>query len=835
MRWVKRIGLFILVLVLGAVAFAIYTVRNSFPQVEGTIQVDGLVDEVEVLRDDLGVPHIYAANSHDLFFAQGFTHAQDRFYQMDFWRHIGAGRLSEMFGSSQVETDMFLRSLGWETLAEEEWASMQSPSRDILQSYADGVNAYLDTHSGSELSLEYAILPLQNPEYEINPWSPVNTLTWAKVMSWDLSSNMSEEISRAVLGKTLPLDQVEQLYPAFPEDHPVVVEDATSATEQRETVSIPDEALTDLVSAGSAADRLWELTGGGFEGIGSNNWVLSGELTESGMPLLANDTHLANQMPSIWYANGLHCTEDSQDCPHQLVGFSFAGTPGVVIGHNGHHAWGVTTEAADTQDLFVERVNPEDPGQYEVDGSWVGFDLREETIEVGGGDDVTYEVRSTRHGPVISETYFDDGVFDGSTTVETPDDYVVALGWQSLETSTLVDAIIGINLATSYEEFREAVGLWDIAAQNVVYADVEGNIAYHSTGEIPVRATGDGRYPVPGWTLEYDWEGTVPFDQMPAMLNPPAGYIESANQPVHRPGSTPLIGIDGAHGYRARRIGQMIEESDAHNVETMQTMQFDARDGGAEWLVPYLLEVDATGDEELADTRLRLEGWSGGGSAFQNEARSTGAAIYQVIWRQTLALTFHDDLPEDEWPQGGSRWFEVVRGLLEEPEDPFWDDSRTVEVETRDDILRRAMRLGRRELAGLLGDDPQNWSWGALHIARFENQTLGQSGIGPIEWLFNRTAPARVGGTESVVNAVGWNPIESYEVNWVPAQRMIVDLGDLDASTFIHTTGQSGHAFAANYQSMLEMWTDGEQGPMPFSRGAVEDITVDTVILAPTG
>lgn len=835
MRWVRRIGLFLLVLVLGLFAFGVYSVRNSFPQVDGTLEVDGLVSEVEVLRDDLGVPHIYASNQHDLFFAQGFIHAQDRFYQMDFWRHIGAGRLSEMFGASQVETDVFLRSLGWEDLAEEEWASLESPSRDILQSYADGVNAYLDARSGSGISLEYAILTLQNAEYEIEPWAPVHTLTWAKVMSWDLSGNMSAEISRAVLGKMLTPEQVEQLYPPHPENRPVVVEGQFRAGASDVVARVPDDAVGALSSAGAAAERLWALTGGGFEGIGSNNWVVSGQLTESGMPLLANDTHLANQMPSIWYENGLHCTEGSTDCPYQLVGFSFAGTPGVVIGHNQHHAWGVTTEAADTQDLFIERVNPADPGQYEVEGTWVDFEVREETIEVAGGDDLTYEVLGTRHGPVISETFLQEDPFDGSATVSVPDEYVVALAWQSLEPSTLVDSIVGINLAGSYEEFREAVSLWDIAAQNVVYADVEGNIAYHSTGEIPVRSNGDGRYPVPGWTSEFDWRGTIPFEQMPSMFNPEKGYIESANQPVLRPGVSPLIGIDGARGYRASRIEQMIEASDAHTVQSMQSMQFDSRDGGAEMLVPYLLDIDPSGDGEIADTQLLLQGWSGGGAAFQNDARSAGAAVYQTIWRQLLALAFHDDLPEEHRPEGGSRWFEVVRVLLDSPEDPLWDDRETLDVETRDDILRESMRLGRIELSELLGDDSRDWSWGALHIAHFENQTLGQSGIGPIEWLFNRTAPARVGGSESVVNAVGWNPAESYEVNWVPAERMVVDLADLDASTFIHTTGQSGHAFSNDYASMIEMWADGQQGPMPFTRAAVEAVTVDTLTLVPAG
>lgn len=832
MRWVKRIGLFLLLLAVGVAAFGVYTVRRSFPQVRGELEIDGLNSTVEVLRDEFGVPHIYASNQHDLFFAQGYTHAQDRFYQMDFWRHIGAGRLSEMFGESQVDTDRFLRSLGWEDIAAEEWDSMTGRSREILQAYADGVNAYLETHSGADISLEYAILPLQNPEYEIEPWSPINTLTWAKVMSWDLSGNMSSEIARAVLGRDLSPEQVTQLFPPFPEDKPVIVEEAgrTASTSQS---AIPDEAIPALIAAGAAADDLWGLTGGGFEGIGSNNWVVSGDHTGSGMPLLANDTHLANQMPSIWYENGLHCTDDADDCPWQSVGFSFAGTPGVVIGHNSHHAWGVTSEAADTQDMFIERLNPDDPGEYEVDGEWVDFEVRTETIEVGGGEDVTYKVLSTRHGPVISQTFLSEVGFDDSATVDLPDDYVVAMAWQSLEPSTLAEAIIGINLATSYEEFRDAVALWDIAAQNVVYADIEGNIAYHSTGEIPVRTDGDGLYPVPGWTSDYEWTGTIPFEEMPSVLNPSRGFIATANQPILRPGQDPLIGTDGAYGYRASRIQELIEEDDAHTVGSMQTKQFDARDGGAAVVVPYLLDIDTSGDETIAETQLRLEGWSTGSAAYQATGGSSGAALYQAVWRHLLAETFHDDLPEDYWPEGGSRWFEVVRNLLDNPDDPFWDNQDTLDVETRDEILFEAMTLGRQELEDILGDDPQDWSWGALHLGHFENQTLGQSGIAPVEWLFNRTAPPRVSGSTSIVNAAGWNPTESFEVNWVPSQRMVVDLADLDASTFVHTTGQSGHAFAGNYASMIEMWTDGVQAPMPFSRPAVEAVTVDTLTMVP--
>jgi penicillin amidase len=832
-RWVKRILVFVLIVVLGVSAFGVFTVRRSFPQVRGMLQVAGLTSDVEVLRDDLGVPHIYASNQHDLFFAQGFTHAQDRFWQMDFWRHIGAGRLAEMFGADQVETDMFLRSLGFERLAEEEWAGVESPSRDILASYAAGVNAYLDSHSPADISLEYAILPMQNSGYEIEPWSPVDTLMWAKVMAWDLGANLEAEITRGVLGKDFEPERVGQLFPPMPMDKPVIVETGEQTSSDAASIEIPDAAVPALLSARAGVDLTAEVAGGGFEGIGSNNWVIGGEMTASGLPLLANDTHLSIQMPSIWYENGLHCEENRRSCPFDLIGYSFAGTPGVIIGHNDHHAWGVTNQAADTQDLFIERVNPDDPGQYEADGAWVDFETRTETLGVAGADDIDYQVLTTRHGPIISGTFLDDDEFDASSTVQTSDDYVVALAWKALEPSTLIDALMAINTASSYEEFMEAAGLWDIAPQNLVYADVEGNIAYRATGEIPVRAAGDGRYPVPGWTSEFDWVGSVPQDEMPTVLNPAQGFIESANQPILRPGSTPLIGIDGAHGYRAQRIVDMVVADDSHDVASMQKMQMDTHDGSAEFIVPWLLTVDPGNDDGVAVIQRLLESWATGANPFQATGRSSGAAAYMATWRHLLANTFHDELPEDHWPSGGSRWFEVIRLLLETPDDPWWDDATTPETESRDQILARSMLDAHADLTDLLGDDPDGWTWGELHIADFRSPTFGQSGIRPIEWLFNRAAPARVGGSESIVNAVGWDTSVSYVVDWVPSQRMVVDLANLDGSTFIHTTGQSGHAFHENYDSMIEMWTDGEHAPMPWSKETVESLAVDRLTLVP--
>jgi penicillin amidase len=751
---------------------------------------------------------------------------------MDFWRHIGSGRLSEMFGDGQVETDLFLRSLDFTGLAEQELAMMPAEERRIIEAYGAGVNAYLESRSPSEISLEYAILPLQSSGYEIEPWSPINTLTWGKVMSWDLSWNMLQEIDRATLSGVLPEERVAQLYPGYPDGHPVIASSGQTAAVGASPPGLPEGALAALTTAGDKVREAWSVTGGGLGGMGSNNWVVGGTHTESGLPVLANDPHLAIQMPSIWYQNGLHCTETTAACPYQLVGFSFPGTPGVVLGHNERIAWGVTNQSADTQDLFIEKLNPDDPTQYEFEGEWVDMETRVETISVAGGDAIEYTVGVTHHGPIISDTYFDDPPFVGSA-LDLPDHYAVALSWLTLEPSTLVEAILGINRATSYEEFRAAVSKWDIAGQNMVYADVEGNIAYQATGELPVRAADDGAWPVPGWTGEHEWVGAVPFEEMPSIFNPPADYIATANNPVVAPGDVPFFSVDANYGYRAARIDEVLANASAGvSVASAQDLQMDGADGGAPNLMPHLLAIGSDNEAVVAMQGV-MEPWSTGPGAFIASPDSAGCAAYQATWSHLLRLAFQDELPEDSWPDGGSRWFTVVAGLLENPEDPFWDDVRTEVVEDRDAILEQAMVAAHHELTGLLGSDPSSWRWADLHIASFENLTFGQSGIGPIEWLFNRTAPARVGGSDDIVNAVGFHPPDGYEVDWLPSMRMVVDLSDLTASTSVNTTGQSGHAFHRHYDDMLASWADGTHYPMRWQRDQVEEGAEGTLALIP--
>ena len=844
---------FVLILVLagssGLFYFRYYLPRTvaprSFPQVDGNIQVQGLDAAVDVYRDQAGVAHIYASSAHDLFFAQGYVHAQERFWQMDAWRHIGSGTLSEMFGQDQVETDAFLRTLGWKQTAEAEWEGLGQDSRDILVAYAEGVNAYLNDHSGDALSLEYAVLKLINSDYQIAPWTPVNSLTWGKAMAWDLRGNMDEEIERAVLLKTLTQEQVDELYPDYPADHPVIVNQIGSGNEEPQASSdtaagIPTETIAQVLldQTHSNVNLLDDLLGPLGDGIGSNSWAVSGRLTASGSPLLANDPHLTIQMPSIWYQVDLHCYPTSDACPYEVAGFSFAGVPGVVIGHNANIAWGFTNTGPDVMDLYIEKVNPDNPTQYEVNGEWVDFETRTESIAVSGGEPVELTVRSTRHGPVISDTYgdlMDEGdpddpdfvPFKESAGIDLPENYVIALKWTALTPSTPFEAMWGFDKAANWTEFRQAASMFHVPAQNLLYADVEGNIAYQMPGDVPIRAAGDGRIPVPGWTDEYEWTGFIPFDELPYSFNPDEGYIVTANNQVPPNDYPYLITTDWDYGFRANRIVEMIANAQSPiDAAYFQQMQGDAYDANAAVYVPLLAQALGSSSTTETSALQVLQDWD-----YQAKADSAGAAIFEVFWRNLLQNTFDDDLPEAYWPEGGSRWNEVMRNLT--TDSGWWDDKATADgIETRDDILKQSFSQAVDELSKAQGKDASSWQWGKLHTATFRNQTLGESGIGLIENLFNR-GPFAVNGGEALVNATGWTASEGFEVDWLPSMRMIVDLSDLNASLSVHTTGESGHAYHSHYDDMIPLWRDIAYYPMWWERASVEGDAESHLVITP--
>ncbi|MEU7896602.1 penicillin acylase family protein [Nonomuraea sp. NPDC049152] len=824
LRWLARVLTALLALVLVLAAVGVWITRQSFPQVEGTIKLPGLTGKVEVYRDAWGIPQIYADTSEDLFMAQGYVHAQDRFWEMDFRRHVTAGRLSELFGKATLTEDKVIRTMGWREVAEQELANLTDRTKRYLEAYAKGVNAYLkERPNASDRSLEYSILKLQNSRYTPEPWTPLDSVSWLKAMAWDLRSNLDDEIDRALASTKLPRERVNQLFPGYPFDrNPAIVTQGTIAKGRFDQRSEPrlGEGSAVLTSAAEALSRVPDLMGTEeHDGIGSNSWVVSGEHTTTGKPLLANDPHLSAQMPSVWYQAGLHCRTKSEKCAYDVTGFTFSGVPGVIIGHNDTIAWGFTNLGPDVADLFLEQVKD---NTYLYEGQWLPLETKDVQIKVAGGDPVTIKVRRTRHGPLMNEVM--------GSVKPSGEANAVALQWTALTPGTAAEAIFDLNEARDWDEFRAAASQFDVPAQNLVYADTEGHIGYQAPGRIPVRAKGDGTWPVPGWTGQYEWKSAIPYDRLPSVSDPADGFVVTANNAVISPDRyQPLLTKDWSYGYRAKRILDRVEDatkSGKIDAETMSRIQQDTHNGLADVLVPELLKVGLAGPS--ADAQALLRGWDG-----SQGLDSAPAAYFNAVWRHLLMATFNDELPEAARPTGGDRWYEVVRNLLERPDDPFWDDVTTKNfTETRDDILRAAMADAHQELAVRLGADVKAWRWGDLHALTLTNQTFGTSGIGPIESLFNR-GPFGSPGNKDAVNATGWNIQDDYAVTAVPSMRMIVDLADMDRSRWINLTGASGHAFHDNYWDQAPLWADGRTTPMNSKLDSIRKAARHTLTLTP--
>jgi penicillin amidase len=811
-------------------------IRRSFPDRDAAESLPGLDAQVTVLRDDQGVPQVYASTAGDLFRAQGYVQAQDRFFEMDLRRHITAGRLSELVGPSEdaLTTDKVVRTLGWRRVAEQELPLLSSETRSYLQAYADGVNAYLAHRSPGRLGVEYALLGLTLPDYRIEPWTPLDSLTWLKAMAWDLKGNYDDEITRARLAATLPVKRINQLYPAYPFDEhaPIVAHDANASQQQAASgVPVPvlrtSSARHALDLAQKALDSVPALVGRG-DGIGSNSWVVSGDRSTTGMPLLANDPHLAPSVPGIWYQMGLHCRQVDEQCPFDVAGFTFSGLPGVIIGHNDRIAWGFTNLGPDVTDLYLERVLDD---TVEVDGTYEPLTTRQETIDVRGGDPVTITVRSTKHGPIVSDVIDSAQAAGRNATVNGEPDsttYDVSLAWTALQPGRTADAIFALDRAEGWDQFREAARLFDVPAQNLVYADVDGNIGYQAPGKVPVRRASDGRWPVPGWQSRYDWDGYVPFDELPFVRNPKDGLIVTANQAVTDEVS-PFLTDDWDYGFRAQRIRDLLQHQSKLSVADMSRIQMDNRNPLAPTLVPLLLSVDFSRDAFTREAQQLLRGWD-----YTQPPDSAAAAYYNAVWRNLLRLGFDDELGVGLAADGGDRWFEVVSKLLTRKDDPWWDNKATPgAVENRDEIVRQAMTSARIELTRSLGKDPTHWQWGRLHRLDLKHAVLGGHTVpAPVRWLVNR-GPWDLGGGTSLVDATGWNAHDGYAVDWVPSMRMVVDLGNLDASRWVNLTGASGHPMDDHYTDQTDAWAQGRSYPWPFSEKAVKDLSGDELTLRP--
>ena len=836
-KWVlvSLIGLQALIIIAGIVIF-----RMPLPDHEIDVTGLPLSDFVEVIRDERGIPHIYGTNVDDILFAQGYVHAQDRFWQLEFWSHLSTGRLASLIGEPGVGADLLFRTFGFHKVALEEYENLEPEFKNDLINYTAGINAYIESRPQNRLSLEHFVLQFLNPEYVVGTYEPHYPLAWAKMMAYDLNGNYTSEISNSKTFNTLSPEIYNLLIPPYPEEHPYIVEEW--------------EGRGTFASTGKA-NNFQQMTQSFFikyvtkdmqtnQSLGSNSWVVDGTLTDTGLPLLANDPHLSVQLPAIWYENGLHCFPKNRDCQLDTVGFSFAGSPYVIIGYNSDIAWGLTNMGPDVQDLFIEKINPGNENQYQVDDEWIDMQRTTEIIEVAGSDPIVIEVRETHHGPIVSDRSFPinlsseegESTFREEARIDLPDNFAVSLSWSALIPGETFVGIREFNYASNWEEFREATKKFHVPAQNLLYADRDGNIGYQSPGKLPIRRDGlHGDLPIEGWLSENDWQGFVDFEELPYTLNPSSGYIITANQSVHPDQPWPNY---YARGYRAEAIERVINQymSGKISVDDMQAMQINNFDYSAAYVLPYVFNNVYIDSQVLTE----LKEWAISEEKFEMNIESTGAAAWAVFYKTLAEQTFEEVVVFDNagneislQPGNSDSTSEIFRTLLKDPNHIMWDDVNTSGKENLTDILERTLSISDKTIVEIFdSSDSDDWEWGKIHTITYPTNLLGEAGIPILTGLVN-IGPVETSGSNFAINSTDWGFGDDFTIGSYPSMRMVVDLSNLDNSRTVLPSGQSGHVMSKYYDDQVDNWIENDMYANYFSREIVELNQKDLMYLRP--
>lgn len=781
MRLIARLFLVLLFLLAVAAVAGWVWLRQSLPQLEGEIRVAGASAPVQVIRDPEGVPHIFAANERDGWFAMGFVHAQDRLWQMEFQRRVGAGRIAEVLGERAFDTDRLMRTLGIARTAERIVAKLDNETRAGLEAYAAGVNAYLATRP--TLPVEFIAMRVE-PE----PWKPADSVAWLLVMSWDLSGNWRSELGRLRYAAKLGPEKAAEFLPVYPGDKPVPFPDFKAL-------------YAEMAPAAAAMLAVSPDTG---EAVGSNNWVVDGTRTTSGKPLLANDPHLGLQAPALWYLAHVSTPQGN------VVGGTLPGMPFIVLGRNDRLAWGFTTTNGDTQDLFVERVAPQDATSYVTPEGTAPFDVRDEVIKVGS-ESRTIKVRTTRHGPVISDVV-------ASAAAAAPAGHVFSLAWAALtENNATARAGFALNRAKNADELIAALRDYHAPQQNIVYADSEGRIGFVSPALVPKRKPGNeamGRVPVPGWDAKYDWDGFLAFDDLPQARD--TGKVVTANNRITPPGYPHYISSDWFPPYRADRIEELLAAEAKHSRQTFAKMQADDESRLAREMLPV---VKAAAPQTEGGKRLQgsMNGWRG-----RMSADSGDALAFAGWYRELTRLVYQDDIGEmftDGWDMRAQFMLSVMKN--ENGMGKWCDDVRTPEAETCAGMASRALDLAAKDLEERYGA-PEKWRWGTAHYAAGSHRPFGF--VTGLAEFFNVEPPSA--GDTYTVN-VGHYYIrdakQPYSNRHAPSLRAIYDFENLDASMYMHSTGQSGNFLSPWYRNYATRWADVDFITIPTKREAVQE------------
>lgn len=767
----------VLLLVIATAIFLLYQVRKSFSVVSGSLTVAGLTERVDVMRDSYGVPHVAAKNEHDLMFAQGYVHAQDRLWQMDLQRRAAAGRLSELFGRETIPFDRMFRIIGLDEVCHQIEKRLGPETRARLQAYADGVNAFIATEKG-KYPIEFDML-----RYDPEPWSPVHSLLVARLMGWELNLSWWTDLTMGAIAERVGLQKALEILPGYPAQVAPIV--PTGALRQLSSLSVGYQRTA---RAFCEAFGILGMAGG------SNAWVVSPSLSSTGGVILANDTHMHLTLPSNWYELLLRCPD------YTVQGMSVPGVPGIVAGRNQFIAWGVTNAMADDADFYVERIDSTNRTHYFFEGNWLPLGFREEEIRVRGDTSVSVTVRSTRHGPIITDihTFLQQARYP----------YVASMRWTGFEVDDdQIGAFARINKAKNWQEFTAGVRGFALPGQNFIYGDVRGNIGYWCGIRLPIRGRQSSLFPLPGWDASAEWRGFVPFEQMPHLFNPPDGYIATANNKI----------VDDAYPYhisdlweppsRILRLREVLgKKGERFSVDDFERLQNDKTSPLAQEIVPFILEAfrDSTlGLPEAQSVFDHLRNWT-----FNFSADNVATAIYQQFFVKLLENIYKDEMGEElfhDFVILVNVPTRVTTRLLKEGSSSWFDDIRTPAVETRDDIIRRSLREAVAALRDRFGPDVKAWRWGEMHTVTLRHP-FGL--LKPLDRIFN-VGPFPVGGGSTTLISGEYSINNPFTVTVGPSFRQIFDMANPKEVRSILPSGESGQVFQKHYSDQTGLWLNG--------------------------
>ncbi len=835
--WLKRFFLLSAILFIVILGGASYWIATSLPTLSGVKTLPALQHDVRISRDAYGIPRIAAQNERDAFFALGFTHAQDRMLQMELMRRLGAGRLSELAGSRTLSIDKTMRTLGLYRRAQQDAADVSPEFATILDAYAAGVNAWL-SHPETRFPPEF-LLAGTSPE----PWQRADSLVWGKLMGLLLGSNMRDEFTVAHLKTVLSPEEVNAFtkparpgefitLPTLGQERPQEGEDRQDAAQEGRQSSLfsplspaavpeslagsdVEQAVHKMMQAHLAflGDGLSEsLAALGAEVGGSNAWVVSGDYTKSGKPILANDPHLGFSAPILWYLARI-------DTPSlQLTGATVPGGPLMIIGHNGHIAWGYTTPYVDSQDLVLEKQAPDQDDHYLTPQGPEPFQSRQETIKVRFSDDETITIRHSRHGPIVSDHVERAQTLvsllakqKGAETEEARKAYTLAFASPQLQVKdSTAQALFQVNRAQNWQDFRNALRLWVGPSQNIFYGDQDGNIGMTTPGLLPIRNGYDGAAPVLGWQQTQLWQGYIPFEALPMAYNPPTGRLVNGNNRLVGPDYPYHLSNHWPHDYRAARIDKLLQDKKDQGLSDHQAIQLDIQSGMARHLLPLMLAkiTPESGSPNLQKAHAMLSQWDA------SMARDRAEPLIFMAWLRHFTHHLYRDELGEEVHKAAFDWRPSFQATILTENASWCDDQNTEGVqESCAEQMQRSLEEALILLIAAHGDDMTRWHWGDAHQVAFKHVLLGH--IPLIKGFFTLTLPTS--GSDSTVNraAVKRHRQDGDFGNVHGAGlRVVFDLADLEASRFIIATGQSGHILSKHFGDLTRLWRDGVLLPL---------------------